>query len=72
MKITKHQQNEKRMYTEWYWSGLMAVFGRFYKLKIESHSQWEIQQHAKNIGNIFGNGNILLRVKNKNKYGRVV
>jgi len=40
------------MYTEWYWSGSLAAFGRFFKLRSESHSQWEIQQYALNIGNI--------------------
>jgi len=40
------------MYTEWYWSGSLAAFGRFFKLRNESHSQWEIQQYALNIGNI--------------------
>ena len=40
------------MYTEWYWSGSLAAFGRFFKLRSESQSQWEIQQYALNIGNI--------------------
>jgi thymidylate synthase (FAD) len=40
------------MYTEWYWSGSMAAFGRFFKLRIDPHAQWEIQQYALNIGKI--------------------
>jgi thymidylate synthase (FAD) len=40
------------MYTEWYWSGSLAAFGRFFKLRTDSHAQWEIQQYALNIGKI--------------------
>ena len=40
------------MYTEWYWSGSLAAFGRFFKLRSDPTSQWEIQQYALNIGNI--------------------
>jgi len=40
------------MYTEWYWSGSLAAFGRFFKLRSDTQSQWEIQQYALNIGNM--------------------
>jgi thymidylate synthase (FAD) len=40
------------MYTEWYWTGSLAGFGRFCKQRSDSHSQWEIQQYATNIGKI--------------------
>jgi thymidylate synthase (FAD) len=40
------------MYTEWYWTGSLAGFGRFCKQRNDSYSQWEIQQYATNIGKI--------------------
>ena len=40
------------MYTEWYWTGSLAAFARFYKLRIDSHAQWEVQEYAKAIGEI--------------------
>ena len=40
------------MYTEWYWTGSLAAFARVYKLRIDSHAQWEVQEYAKAIGEI--------------------
>tara|TARA_B100001094_G_scaffold333124_1_gene408780 strand:- start:14089 stop:14853 length:765 start_codon:yes stop_codon:yes gene_type:complete len=40
------------MYTEWYWTGSLAAYARFYKQRIDDHAQWEIQQYAEKIGNI--------------------
>lgn len=40
------------MYTEWYWTGSLAAYSRVYKLRIDSHAQWEVQEFAKAIGNI--------------------
>jgi thymidylate synthase (FAD) len=40
------------MYTEWYWTGSLAAYGRFYKQRIDEHAQWEIQQYAEAVGKI--------------------
>ena len=40
------------MYTEWYWTGSLAAYARFYKQRIDAHAQWEIQQYAEAVGNI--------------------
>ena len=40
------------MYTEWYWTGSLAAYARFYSQRIEEHSQWEIRQYAQVIGDI--------------------
>jgi thymidylate synthase (FAD) len=40
------------MYTEWYWTGSLAAYARFYKQRIEEHAQWEIQQYAEAVGKI--------------------
>ena len=40
------------MYTSWYWTGSLAAFGRFFKLRSDPKSQWEIQQYSLNIGKI--------------------
>ena len=37
-------------FTEWYWTGSLAAYARFYKLRTDPHSQWEIQQYAEAIG----------------------
>lgn len=39
-------------YTEWYWTGSLSAYARFYNLRIDSHAQWEIQEYAKAIGSI--------------------
>mgnify|MGYP003112888873 CR=1 FL=1 len=36
--------------TEWYWTGSLASYARFYKQRIDSHAQWEVQQFASAIG----------------------
>ena len=40
------------MYTEWYWTGSLAAYARVYKLRIDTHAQWEVQEYAKAIGEI--------------------
>ena len=40
------------MYTEWYWTGSLAAYARVYKLRIDSHSQWEIREYADAIGEV--------------------
>jgi thymidylate synthase (FAD) len=40
------------MFTEWYWTGSLSAYARFYKLRIHPHSQWEIRQYAKAISEI--------------------
>ena len=40
------------MYTEWYWTGSLAAYARFYKQRIEEHAQWEIREYAAAIGKI--------------------
>ena len=40
------------MYTEWYWTGSLAAYARFYKQRIDDHAQWEIQQYAEAVGKI--------------------
>ena len=39
-------------YTEWYWTGSLAAYARFYKQRSDPHAQWEIQQYARAVGNI--------------------
>ncbi len=43
------------MYTEWYWTGSLAAYARFYALRSEDHAQWEIRQYANAIGDIIKN-----------------
>ena len=40
------------MYTEWFWTGSLAAYARFYKQRIDDHAQWEIQQYADAVGKI--------------------
>ena len=40
------------MYTEWYWTGSLAAYARFYKQRIDDHAQWEIREYAEKIGEI--------------------
>ena len=40
------------MYTEWYWTGSLAAYARFYKQRIDPHAQWEIREYADAIGQI--------------------
>lgn len=39
-------------YTEWVWTGSLAAYARVYKLRSDSHAQWEIREYAKAIGKI--------------------
>lgn len=40
------------MFTEWYWTGSLAAYARFYKQRIDEHAQWEIRQYAEAVGKI--------------------
>ena len=40
------------MYTEWYWTGSLAAFARFYKQRMDDHAQWEIREYSIAIGKI--------------------
>ena len=37
------------MFTEWYWTGSLAAYARFYSQRIDEHAQWEIREYAKVI-----------------------
>jgi thymidylate synthase (FAD) len=39
-------------YTEWYWTGSLAAYARFYKQRSDLHAQAEIREYADAIGNI--------------------
>ena len=36
----------------WIWTGSLSAFSRFYNLRIDSHAQKEIQDLAKEVGDI--------------------
>tara|TARA_B100001094_G_scaffold332432_1_gene404441 strand:- start:2111 stop:2815 length:705 start_codon:yes stop_codon:yes gene_type:complete len=40
------------MYTEWYWTGSLSAYARFYSQRIDEHAQWEIQEYAKGVSDI--------------------
>ena len=40
------------MYTEFWMTASLSALKRFYKLRIDPHAQWEIQQYAKAIGEL--------------------
>lgn len=40
------------MMTEWYWTGSLAAYSRFYALRTDPHAQKEIQDLAEMVGNI--------------------
>ena len=40
------------MYTEWYWTGSLAAYARFYRQRTDEHAQWEIREYAKAVGEI--------------------
>lgn len=40
------------MMTEWYWTGSLAAYARFYGLRSDPHAQKEIQDLAEMVGNI--------------------
>ena len=39
-------------YTQWYWTGSLAAYARFYKQRSDPHAQWEIREYAKAIGEL--------------------
>jgi len=40
------------MFTEWYWTGSLSAYARFYSQRIDEHAQWEIREYAQVIGDI--------------------
>ena len=40
------------MYTEWYWTGSLAAYARFYKQRKDEHAQWEIREYANAISEL--------------------
>jgi thymidylate synthase (FAD) len=40
------------VFTEWWWTGSLAAYSRFYKQRSDSHAQWEIQQYAEAVSKI--------------------
>lgn len=40
------------VYTEWWWTGSLAAYGRFYGQRSDSHAQWEIREYAEAVGKI--------------------
>jgi len=40
------------MYTEWYWTGSLAAYARFYSQRSDPHAQWEIRKYADAIGEL--------------------
>jgi len=40
------------VFTEWWWTGSLAAFARFYKQRSDPHAQWEIQQYAEAVSSI--------------------
>lgn len=40
------------MYTQWYWTGSLAAYARFYKQRTDPHAQKEIQDLARMVGDI--------------------
>ena len=44
--------SHRSMYTEWYWTGSLAAYARFYKQRIDDHAQWEVRQYADSIGEL--------------------
>lgn len=40
------------MYTEWYWTGSLSAYARFYKQRIDPNAQWEVQKYAEAVGEI--------------------
>lgn len=40
------------VYTEWWWTGSLAAYARFYNQRIDPHAQWEIREYAAAVGGI--------------------
>ena len=40
------------MYTEWYWTGSLSAYARFYSQRVDDHAQWEIQEYSKAVSEI--------------------
>ena len=40
------------MYTEWYWTGSLAAYARFFSQRSHLHAQWEIRKYAWAIGEL--------------------
>ena len=39
-------------YTEWWWTGSLAAYARFFTQRSDSHAQWEIREYANAVGEI--------------------
>ena len=39
-------------YTEWWWTGSLAAYARFYKQRVDPHAQWEIREYAQAVSKI--------------------
>lgn len=39
-------------YTEWWWTGSLAAYARFYNQRIDKHAQWEIREYAVAVSKI--------------------
>jgi thymidylate synthase (FAD) len=39
-------------YTEWYWTGSLAAYARFYAQRSDPHAQAEIREYAEEVGSI--------------------
>lgn len=40
------------IFTEWWWTGSLAAYSRFYNQRTDLHAQWEIQQYAEAVSKI--------------------
>lgn len=40
------------IFTEWWWTGSLAAYARFYNQRTDLHAQWEIQQYAEAVSKI--------------------
>lgn len=40
------------IYTEWYWTGSLSAYARFFKQRSDPHAQYEIREYAKAISEI--------------------
>ena len=39
-------------YTEWWWTGSLSAYARFFTQRSDSHAQWEIREYANAVGEI--------------------
>jgi thymidylate synthase (FAD) len=58
-------------YTEWYWTGSLAAYARFYIQRSDPHAQAEIREYAEEIGSII-NGLYPVSWQALTNYGKAV